>query len=84
MNRVLAIFVVVTAFMLASPVQARSQSDALGQAAADRAEAGRLLLGEGIPGLQETLRQAGAPAMTFNQETQVRSVYDAHLRALTT
>ena len=82
MNRVLAIFVVVTAFMLASPVQARSQSDALEQAVADRAEAGRLLLEEGIPGLQETLRQVGAPAITFNQETQVRSVYDAHLRAL--
>ena len=82
MNRVLAIVVVVTIVWLASPVEARSQSEALEQAVADRAEAGRLLLEEGIPGLQETLRQAGAPAITFNQETQVRSVYDAHLRAL--
>jgi hypothetical protein len=47
-----------------------------------RAEAGRLLLEEGVEGLQGTLATAGAAPLTFDQETQVRSVYDAHVRAL--
>jgi hypothetical protein len=44
------------------------------------AEAGRLLLDEGVPGLRALLEQAGVPPLTFDQETQVQSVYDAHDR----
>ena len=53
-----------------------------GEGAVDRAEAGRLLLEEGSEGLQGVLRGAGVPAMTFDQETQVRAVYDDHVRVL--
>jgi hypothetical protein len=48
----------------------------------DRAEAGRLLLEEGVEGLQQALAEASVPAMTFNQESQVRITYDDHRRAL--
>ena len=47
-----------------------------------QAEAGRLLLNEGVEGLRGVLLAAGVPALTFNQETQVRVVYEDHVRAL--
>ena len=50
--------------------------------ALERAEAGRLLLEEGIEGLQDALESAGVPPLTFDQETQVRGVYDDHVRVL--
>ena len=45
-------------------------------------EVGRILLEEGVEGLQAALQSAGVPPMTFNRETQVRPVYDAHVRVL--
>ena len=48
----------------------------------ERIEAGRILLEDGVAGLQATLAAAGAPPIPFDQETQVRSVYEAHLRVL--
>ena len=45
-------------------------------------ELGRILLDEGVLGLQRALEQVGVPPLTFNQETQVRPVHDAHLRVL--
>ena len=48
----------------------------------ERTEAGRLLLEEGIEGLQDALESAGVPPLTFDQETQVRVVYDDHVRVL--
>ena len=47
-----------------------------------RVEAGRILLADGVEGLRALLAQAEAPALTFDQETQVQAVYDAHERAL--
>ena len=47
-----------------------------------RAEAGQMLLAEGVEGLKVTLAAADVPAITFDQETQVRSVYEEHARAL--
>ncbi len=66
----------------AAPESAVAQADDLARAEADRAEAGRVLLEEGIDGLQAALSEAGVPPLTFNQETQVRTVHDAHVRAL--
>ena len=43
---------------------------------------GRILLDEGVDGLQDALEVAGVPPLTFNQETQVRTVYDSHVRVL--
>ena len=62
------------------PTAAYPQSD-IDQALADRAAAGRGLLENGIEGLQNALEEAGVPPLTFNQESQVRSVYDSHVRA---
>ncbi len=45
-------------------------------------ELGRILLEEGVAGLQGALGQVGVPPLTFNQEIQVRPVHDAHVRAL--
>jgi len=45
-------------------------------------EVGRILLEEGVEGLQDALETAGVPPLTFNQETQVRTVYDSHVRVL--
>ena len=45
---------------------------------AAKSEAGRMLLEEGVPGLRFLLEEAGAPPLTFDQETQVQSVYEAH------
>ena len=61
----------------AGDILTQSQSSAL-----LRAETARKLLDEGVEGLQETLNAAGAPPLTFDQETQVQSVYDDHVRAL--
>ena len=47
-----------------------------------RAEAGQMLLAQGVEGLKATLTVADVPALTFDQETQIRSVYDDHVRAL--
>ncbi len=51
------------------------------ETAFDRAEAGRRLLDEGVAGLRGILAQAGAPPLTFDQETQVQSVHADHVRA---
>jgi len=73
---VLAISIVIP--VLASPpVQVGEPSAVL-----DRAEAARMLLEDGVEGLRATLGSAGAPALTFDQETQVQSVRDDHVRAL--
>ena len=45
-----------------------------------RAEAGKMLLAEGVEGLTLTLATADVPAITFDQETQIRSVYEEHAR----
>ncbi len=45
-----------------------------------KSEAGRMLLEEGVPGLRSLLEEAGVPPLTFDQETQVQSVYEAHDR----
>ncbi len=47
-----------------------------------QAEAGRLLLTSGVEGLQDVLAAASSPPLTFNQETQVRVVYEDHVRVL--
>ena len=47
-----------------------------------RAEAGQMLLAEGVEGLKATLESADVPALTFDQETQIQSVYEDHVRAL--
>jgi hypothetical protein len=62
----------------ASPVQGQAEAEI----SVGRVEAGRILLENGVAGLQATLANAGAPPITFDQETQVRSVYDEHIRAL--
>lgn len=46
------------------------------------AEASRTLMEEGLPGLRQQLATANVPSLTFDQETQIRSTYDAHMRAL--
>ena len=43
-------------------------------------EIGQALLYEGVPGLASVLQQAGVPPLTFDQETQVQSVWEAHDR----
>ncbi len=63
----------------------QSESDAMqttesGGAVDALAEAGRMLLEEGVPGLRTLLEEAGVPPLTFDQETQVQSVYEAHDR----
>ena len=50
------------------------------QIAQVRTEAGRLLLNEGVAGLRVLLEEAGVAPLTFDQETQVRSVWEAHDR----
>ncbi len=45
-------------------------------------EAGRILLEEGVEPWRDALDAAGVPALTFNQETQVRTVRDSHVRVL--
>ncbi len=47
-----------------------------------RVEAGRILLADGVEGLRSLLVQAEAPALTFDQETQVQAVYETHERVL--
>ncbi len=81
------IFALAFALLLVFPAVAGSAQTREGQtneavSSVRRAEAGRILLEAGVAGLQTTLAGAGAPPMTFDQETQVRSVYDAHIRAL--
>jgi hypothetical protein len=39
-----------------------------------------MLLEEGVPGLRTLLEETGVPPLTFDQETQVQSVYEAHDR----
>ena len=48
----------------------------------DRVEAARTLLEEGVEGLRAMLDSVDAPPLTFDQETQVQSIYDDHIRAL--
>ena len=64
--------------LLTLPLSAFSQETG----ALEPDEVGRILLEEGVEGLQAALQSAGVPPMTFNQETQVRPVYDAHVRVL--
>ncbi len=64
--------------LLTLPLSAFSQETG----ALEPDEVGRILLEEGVEGLQSALQSAGVPPMTFNQETQVRPVYDAHVRVL--
>ena len=45
-----------------------------------RAEAGRLLLNDGVAGLKDLLEEASVAPLTFDQETQVQSVWEAHDR----
>ena len=45
-----------------------------------RAAAGRLLLNDGVAGLKDILEEAGVAPLTFDQETQVQSVWEAHDR----
>jgi len=52
------------------------------QSALRHAEAGTLLLNEGVDGLREVLAAAGVPSLTFNQETQVRMVHEDHVRVV--
>ncbi len=47
-----------------------------------RAQTARKLLEDGVEGLRRVLATAGAPPLTFDQETQVQSVYDDHVLAL--
>lgn len=47
-----------------------------------RAQAGRALLENGVEGLRAEMAAEGAPSLTFDQETQIRSVHDAHAQAL--
>jgi hypothetical protein len=44
------------------------------QPAVDRAEAGRILLEQGIDGLKVLLERVQAPPLTFDQETQIRNL----------
>jgi hypothetical protein len=47
----------------------------------DRSEAGRLLLAEGVEWLREAYGSANAPALTFDQESQISDVREDHVRA---
>ncbi len=51
-------------------------------AAVQRLETGWTLLFDGVDGLRDALDAADAPALTFDQETQVHALYDDHARAL--
>jgi len=48
----------------------------------DRAQAGRTLLDQGVEGLKQLLEKAGAPPLTFDQETQMRNLHDVFKREL--
>ena len=50
--------------------------------ALSRAQTARKLLDDGVDGLRQVLATAGAPPLTFDQETQVQSVYNDHVLAL--
>ncbi len=52
------------------------------RAAVQRLEIGWTLLFTGIEGLQVALDAANAPAVTFDQETQIHALRDDHVRAL--
>ena len=47
-----------------------------------RAQTARKLLDDGVDGLRQVLVTAGVPPLTFDQETQVQSVYNDHVLAL--
>src|SRR5687768_6000571 len=53
-----------------------------GQAAQvpDRVEAGRILFDRGVDGLNEMLQVSGAPPLTFDQESQVRTLHEVFQR----
>ena len=42
----------------------------------DRAETGQVLLQQGIDGLKQILERVQAPALTFDQENQIRNLHD--------
>ena len=46
----------------------------------DRILAGRTLLENGVDGLKALLQAAGAPSLTFDQETQIRNLHDVFKR----
>src|SRR5262245_30176638 len=48
--------------------------------AIDRSQAGRTLLEDGVDGLKALLQAAGAPSLTFDQETQIRNLHDVFKR----
>ena len=62
----LAVSPTVAAIVQTVPIQAQAEADI----SAARVEAGRILLDDGVAGLQATLAEAGAPPMTFDQETR--------------
>jgi hypothetical protein len=47
-----------------------------------REEAARMLLAEGVEGLRRAFSDSNSPALTFDQETQIRSAHDGHARVL--
>jgi hypothetical protein len=55
-------------------------SSAWAQQAADPVEAGRILLDQGVAGLKQVLEKVGAPALTFDQEAQIRNIHDVYRR----
>ena len=60
------------------PTLVPAQSDA--PVSQTPAEIGKALLYEGVTGLASVLEQAGVPPLTFDQETQVQTVWEAHDR----
>jgi hypothetical protein len=48
----------------------------------DRIQSGRILLDQGVAGLLQLLEAAGAPSLTFDQETQIRNLHDVFKREL--
>jgi hypothetical protein len=55
-------------------------SVAWAQQVADPVEAGRVLLEQGVAGLKQVLEKVGAPALTFDQEAQIRNLHDVYRR----
>lgn len=48
----------------------------------EREEAARMLLAEGVDGLRRVFTESNSPALTFDQETQIRSAHEDHVRVL--
>jgi hypothetical protein len=48
----------------------------------DRVQSGRILLEQGTVGLAQLLESAGAPPLTFDQETQIRGLHAVFSREL--